>query len=120
MNFFIVIITTVATPTSKATQYGHCSLMMILLQRNGFFKNWTTKKFFWDNDDVFTKEIIAKFSKLGEIIPISAENMIHIDILLDRMDAVFFEDQLISQEINITNLKDFKQLKYETRNFRKS
>jgi GTP-binding protein len=50
----------------------------------------------WDNDDVFTKEIIAKFSKLGEIIPISAENMIHIDILLDRMDAVFFEDQLIS------------------------
>lgn len=49
----------------------------------------------WDNEESFTQEIINKFKDLGEIIPISAGNDINIDILLKRMDEIFFKDKII-------------------------
>jgi GTP-binding protein len=49
----------------------------------------------WDNEESFTNEIVDKFRDLGEIIPISADQNINIDLLLNRMDQVFFKDKII-------------------------
>jgi GTP-binding protein len=44
----------------------------------------------WDEDSSFTNEIIAKYSDLGEIIPISAEENKNLDVLLEKIDQTFF------------------------------
>lgn len=43
----------------------------------------------WSDPD-FTKEVIAKYSYLGEIIPISAKEEIGLEALLQRIDEFFF------------------------------
>ena len=43
------------------------------------------------NDPQFTDELIKTISHLGEIIPISAINNIQLDLLLDKIDHLFFD-----------------------------
>ncbi|WCL51351.1 GTPase ObgE [Leptospira sp. GIMC2001] len=44
----------------------------------------------WESDPNFTEEIMNQYSQLGEIVPISAEKNINIELLLDRIDQIFF------------------------------
>lgn len=48
----------------------------------------------WDGEEEFTSEMLQEFSDLGEIIPISADKGMNLDLLLERIDSVFFADQL--------------------------
>jgi GTP-binding protein len=48
----------------------------------------------WEGEDSFTKEMLAEYSSLGEIIPISASQEINLDLLLDRIDKTFFEKEI--------------------------
>lgn len=39
------------------------------------------------NDESFTNELVKRYSKLGEVIPISAQNEINLDTLLKKIDS---------------------------------
>ncbi len=53
----------------------------------------------WDSEPNFTEEICEKFSHLGELIPVSADQKIGLEYLLDRMDKAFFRDKLEKLDI---------------------
>lgn len=40
------------------------------------------------NDEKFTKELVKRYSKLGQVIPISAQNEINLDKLLAKIDTL--------------------------------
>ena len=46
------------------------------------------------NDEKFTKELVKRYSKLGEVIPISAQNEINLDTLLDKIDSALINKVL--------------------------
>ena len=46
------------------------------------------------NDEKFTKELVKRYSKLGEVIPISAQNEINLDKLLDKIDSALINKVL--------------------------
>lgn len=39
------------------------------------------------NDEKFTKELVKRYAKLGEVIPISAQNEINLELLLKKIDS---------------------------------
>lgn len=45
----------------------------------------------WENEPEFTKELLKKYSSMGDIIAISADKGINLDYLLDKIDEVFFK-----------------------------